>query len=1059
MTEPTAARTSEFAGQIEKLAAFRNNQLQRQPSDRALAEAVGVSATTIGDWLRADRFPQRVELLLELVRAVQLQAEHAGLADAPTAAELLSTQRWRLLYQAEAQLRAHGTRAAVTAQQGRAVLERMRPGQPLGAISDPFHLEVHHAIDSSVAGLPMLPPYVPREHDYRLAKVVARAAAGESQIAVLVGGSSTGKTRACWETLKTLRAQDEPWRLWHPIDPSRPDAALAELPNIAPHTVVWLNEAQFYLAPDRLGEQVAAGLRNLLREPGRGPILVLATLWPEHWSTLTTRTKPDLHAHARELLDGHKIKVPDGFTGADLAELTDNANLDPRLSEAAENARNGQITQYLAGVPVLLDRYHEAPPATKALVHAAMDARRLGAGPRLPLTLLADAAPGYLTDLEWDQTSDDWLQQALEYTATACNGIPGILIPIKTGTPPNQRNRRMGTLATPAAGRRPESVHATLYRLADYLDQYGRRHRVDDIPPIAFWTAAASHAHPADLTALGNAAWQRGLYRDAAQLHKHAITHGVQDASTTLVDHLRTLHPDDRRPAQWVTANIAFDDPGHVIKLLGRFREGGADEQLTALAEQAATRVAIDDAQQVAELLSKLREVEADEQITALLARDPAAHVAIDDAQQVAELLWELREVEADEQITALLARDPATHVTLNDLDSVAWLLKGLREAEADEQVTALAEQAAAYASLDDPGGVATLLWELREAGADEQIAALLARDPVAHVNIPLDSPFAVPWLLESLRQAGADEQVTALLTRSPAPHVDVALGDPAAVAKLLNELKDAEAEELISALLARDPAAHVAIDDAQQVATLLWELREAGADEQIAALLARDPATHVALDDPNAVAQLLSIFQLTAADEQVTRLLVRDPATHVSLNPGLAVLLQTLREAGAEEQVARLLARDLATHADIEIGNSSTVPRLLEELHNAQADAQVATLAERAVIHLPLNNADGVAQLLEILLKAGADEQIAALLARDPAAHVALNNTNRVNWLLNALQAVGAEEQISTLIERLPAAGYIDRFVELSDHEKRYRFGREPDGQPAAPWTWEDLE
>ncbi|EST33780.1 hypothetical protein M878_12095 [Streptomyces roseochromogenus subsp. oscitans DS 12.976] len=820
--------------------------------------------------------------------------------------------------------------------------------------------------------------------------------------------------------------------------------------------MVWLNEAQFYLAPDRLGEQVAAGLRNLLREPGRGPILVLATLWPEHWSTLTTRTKPDLHAHARELLDGHKIKVPDGFTGDDLAELADNANLDPRLGEAAENARNGQITQYLAGVPVLLDRYHEAPPATKALVQAAMDARRLGAGPRLPLALLAEAAPGYLTDLEWDQTSDDWLQQALEYTATACNGIPGILIPVKAGTPPNQRNRRMGTLT---AGRQPESGHATLYRLADYLDQYGRRHRVDDIPPIAFWTAAASHAHPADLTALGNAAWQRGLYRDAAQLHKHAITHGAQDASPTLVAHLHTLHPDDRRPAQWVTVNIAFDDPGHVIKLLGRFHGGPADEQLTALAEQAATRVALDDGQQVARLLSKLREVEADEQITALLARDPATHVAIDDADQVATLLSKLREVEADEQIAALLARDPATHIALNDLDSVAWLLKGLREAEADEQVTALAERAAAYAALDDPGGVAELLWQLRQAGADEQIAALLARDPVAHVNIPLDNPFAVPSLLESLRQVGADKQVTALLTRSPAPHVDVALDDPVAVASLLNELNESEAEELISALLARDPATHVAIDDAQQVATLLWELREAGADEQIAALLARDPATHVTMDDANAVGQLLSIFQLTAADEQVTRLLVRDPATHVALNGGLAVLLQVLREVGAEEQVAKLLARDLATHADIEIGNPPTVPRLLEELHNAQADEQVATLAERAVIHLPLDNADGVAQLLEMLVKVGADDQIAALLARDPATHVVLNGTNTVNWLLNALQAVGAEEQISTLIERLPAAGHIDRFVELSDHEKRYRFGREPDGQPAAPWTWEDLE
>jgi hypothetical protein len=55
--------------------------------------------------------------------------------------------------------------------------------------------------------------------------------------------------------------------------------------------VVWLNEAQFYLqaADGGLGERVAAGLRELLRDPARAPVLVLATLWPQYWDTLTAR--------------------------------------------------------------------------------------------------------------------------------------------------------------------------------------------------------------------------------------------------------------------------------------------------------------------------------------------------------------------------------------------------------------------------------------------------------------------------------------------------------------------------------------------------------------------------------------------------------------------------------------------------------------------------------------------------------------------------------------------------------------------------------------------------
>ena len=37
------------------------------------------------------------------------------------------------------------------------------------------------------------------------------------------------------------------WRLWHPFDPTRAEAAQEDLHRVEPHTVVWLNEAQHYL--------------------------------------------------------------------------------------------------------------------------------------------------------------------------------------------------------------------------------------------------------------------------------------------------------------------------------------------------------------------------------------------------------------------------------------------------------------------------------------------------------------------------------------------------------------------------------------------------------------------------------------------------------------------------------------------------------------------------------------------------------------------------------------------------------------------------------------------
>ncbi|MDX6352019.1 MAG: hypothetical protein QOF84_6809 [Streptomyces sp.] len=107
--------------------------------------------------------------------------------------------------------------------------------------------------------------------------------------------------------------------------------------------MVWLNEAQHYLltASDDLGERIAAGLRTLLHNPDRGPVLVLGTIWPGYWTTLTTSPadgKPDPHAQARLLVTGHDLPVPDTFTSTDLRALADRASEDPRLAYAAERA-------------------------------------------------------------------------------------------------------------------------------------------------------------------------------------------------------------------------------------------------------------------------------------------------------------------------------------------------------------------------------------------------------------------------------------------------------------------------------------------------------------------------------------------------------------------------------------------------------------------------------------------------------------------------------------------------------------------------------------------------
>lgn len=49
--------------------------------------------------------------------------------------------------------------------------------------------------------------------------------------------------------------------------------------------------------------------------------------------------------------------------------------------------------------------------------------------------------------------------------------------------------------------------------------------------------------------------------------------------------------------------------------------------------------------------------------------------------------------------------------------------------------------------------------------------------------------------------------------------------------------------------------------------------------------------------------------------------------------------------------------------------------------------------------------------------------------------------------------------QQMVALAERLPAAEHFDLYTKVANRREHFRFGREPDGNAAASWTWEDLE
>jgi len=384
-----------------------------------------------------------------------------------------------------------------------------KPGLPICEL-DPFDLEVHPsiAVGPVECEIPALPKYIDRPHDVLLREVVQLAASGTSGIGVLVGSSSSGKTRACWEAAQGL---PDPWRLWHPLSPGRPKAVLDGIDKVQPRTVIWLNELQHYLftPSSEIGEEVAASLRELLRNSRRAPILVLGTIWPEYLDKIMRTPPPggiDLHSQARALITNTEIVVPPAFSPTEL-EMARAAG-DPRLAQALAQSRSGEVAQYLAGSPALLERYRTAPAAALAVINTAIDAQRLGYSADLSRSFLERAAPGYLSDSEWQATGDDWLDSALEFAGGMCRGAAGLLV--------RQRLR-------PGQGVEGQSH----YRLADYISQWGRKSRCFDVPPTEFWEAGLEHIQTAqELISLGQAAAARWRIRYAAMLYQRAIELG-----------------------------------------------------------------------------------------------------------------------------------------------------------------------------------------------------------------------------------------------------------------------------------------------------------------------------------------------------------------------------------------------------------------------------------------------------------------------------------------------------------------------------------------------------
>jgi uncharacterized protein YidB (DUF937 family) len=942
----------------------------------------------------------------------------------------------------------------------------------------PAELGVH-----LVASSGPLPAYVRRPHDERLRVILAPPVAG-SRLVVVRGEPGTGTSRAAWEAVADVLAE---WPLEYP----RTAAALAARlrAGIPAGTVLWLGELGRYADADD-GAAALGRLRGLLDEDG---YLVVATIWPWQWDAYVAAVGAgrgagdpawlagrmlarldDLSLHdpaSSASYGGGFVDVPARFTAAELAGAAGSG--DPVLAAAAAAAGpDRQVTQYLAGIPGLLRRSvgPGGDPHGRAVLTAAMDATRFGHAGALRATLLEQAAVGYLPGGPFvaGPPGGPGVGQAGEPgggLAWAYAVLDGAVGPVRALRP------------VPAA-------EGAGYRLAGVLDQHGRRDRQDQAGPGALWDALIAHAAGAgagtaavpgagaghgpgtgpgvlDMTRLGQAARDRGLYRYAAALWTAAVSRGSADAAARLIGLLGEVnHEDAARAAGWAAGRVRLADPWEVARLLDVMRAAGTGDAIRALvARDLAGQADVGLRWDALRLLIALGAAGAGGAAEALGAR-LVERAELDDVPYLAALLRALGTARAGGAVRALLARDPAQYADPEDPPETGLLVTALHAAgpEASDATRALADWAAGHCVIDGGQAVASLLRAMRAAGQPAAVRRLLDRDPAGRGR------FADPWeaaaLLAELRAAGADDAVRRLLDRDPARLGKVDSAD--SVAWLLTELRQAGAGEAIRTLLARDPASHVDLYDPQAIAWLVAELRLAGDIEAIRTL-----ATRVAdvggLDHLAYLAGWLEQFR-AGGDEALRILLPSDRVGRAALGPpgDMAWLLEQLLAAGADDAARTLLDRDPGGQADLD--DLRDVARLLAALRAAGDHDAARALAARAARNAPqasLADPGGTAALLAELRDAGNHDAARALLDRDPARHARLDTPRGVARLLAALRAAGAGEAAGVLARRTAGAGMFGLF--LAYHPAgadtggaiSYRYGCEPDLTPAPPWRW----
>ncbi|MER6021899.1 tetratricopeptide repeat protein [Streptomyces anulatus] len=379
-----------------------------------------------------------------------------------------------------------------------------------------------------------VPPYVPRDQDTLIRTRLTKAAA-EGGLVLVVGDSTAGKTRACFEALRTQLPE------YRVATPARgPDLMLAVevIDRTRTRCAVWLDDLESYLGPEGLEP-------GLLTELVRLRIPVLATMRHQQFEIFAAPegASEEGAEHARSVAGAKVLRQLDPveldrvWTVGEL-ERAGEAN-DERIADALIHHGPYGLAEYLAAGPALLQEWRRAArpgghPRAAALIAAAVDLARTGLRPPYPLNLLTDTHEPYLVAAGGPLLRPESLEAALEWATRRRHGVTSLLVPTQDPKAWNVFDYLTDHARTPV----PDTTwHTALQHATDTNDVATLGFHAHHVSPVIaedFYRQAADVGHTGAMINLAALLTRAGHTDEAEQFLRRAASTGHTDAMNNL---------------------------------------------------------------------------------------------------------------------------------------------------------------------------------------------------------------------------------------------------------------------------------------------------------------------------------------------------------------------------------------------------------------------------------------------------------------------------------------------------------------------------------------------